>query len=112
MIAQDNRATETESAHFSVPGWGPPSAPALNAPRALSGRHGPPLRSGKCTSNLPAIMELVSMGYGIFVVFDSHLRHQSEAKPITCYSFGRPPILWRLTKKEAISPFIAGILSK
>lgn len=42
------------------------------------------------TSNLPAIMELVSMGYGISFVFDSHLRHRSEAKPISCYSFGEP----------------------
>lgn len=42
------------------------------------------------TSNLPAIMELVSMGYGVSFVFEPHLRHRVEARPISCYSFGEP----------------------
>ncbi|MCI8512939.1 MAG: LysR family transcriptional regulator substrate-binding protein [Lachnospiraceae bacterium] len=43
-----------------------------------------------CTSNLSAIMELVSVGYGISFIFEPHLRHRMEALPIECYSFGEP----------------------
>lgn len=42
------------------------------------------------TSNLPAVMELVSMGYGVSFIFETHLRHRVEKLPIDCYSFGEP----------------------
>ncbi len=42
------------------------------------------------TSNLPAIMELVSVGYGVAFIFESHLRHRVIKNPISCYSFGEP----------------------
>lgn len=42
------------------------------------------------TSNMPAIMELVSLGYGVSFIFDTHLRHRVETRPIDCYSFGNP----------------------
>lgn len=42
------------------------------------------------TSNMPAIMELVSMGYGVSFIFETHLRHRVEKRPIDCYSFGDP----------------------
>lgn len=45
------------------------------------------------TSNLPSIMELVAQGYGVSFVFESHLRHRIQTKPIDCYSFGEPRVL-------------------
>lgn len=42
------------------------------------------------TSNLPAIMELVSVGYGVSFIFETHLRHRVVTGPIDCYSFGEP----------------------
>ena len=42
------------------------------------------------TSNIQAIMGLVSSGYGVSFVFDSHLRHRIDDNPIDCYSFGNP----------------------
>ena len=42
------------------------------------------------TSNLPAIMELVALDYGVAFIFESHLRHRVETRPIRCYSFGEP----------------------
>ena len=42
------------------------------------------------TSNIQAIMGLVSSGYGVSFVFDSHLRHRIDDAPIDCYSFGNP----------------------
>ena len=42
------------------------------------------------TSNLPAAMELVALGYGVAFVFEAHLRHRVETRPIECYSFGEP----------------------
>lgn len=42
------------------------------------------------TSNIQAIMGLVSSGYGVSFVFDSHLRHRIDETPIDCYSFGNP----------------------
>ena len=42
------------------------------------------------TSNLPAIMELVSIGYGVSFIFESHLQHRVVTQPIDCYSFGEP----------------------
>ena len=42
------------------------------------------------TSNMPAIMELVSMNYGVAFVFEPHLKHQRLGKEIDCYSFGNP----------------------
>ena len=42
------------------------------------------------TGNLPAIMELVALGYGVSFVHESHLRHRAGERPIDCYSFGEP----------------------
>lgn len=42
------------------------------------------------TSSLPAIMELVSVGYGAAFIFETHLMHHTFSKPIDCYSFGEP----------------------
>lgn len=45
------------------------------------------------TSSLPAIMELVSVGYGISFIFETHLQHHHFSHPIDCYSFGNPNVL-------------------
>ena len=42
------------------------------------------------TGNIPAIMELVALGYGVSFVHESHLRHRSGTLPIDCFSFGEP----------------------
>lgn len=42
------------------------------------------------TSSLPAIMELVSVGYGASFIFETHLIHHHFSHPIDCYSFGEP----------------------
>lgn len=42
------------------------------------------------TSSLPAIMELVSVGYGAAFIFETHLMHYTFTQPIDCYSFGEP----------------------
>ena len=42
------------------------------------------------TGNLPAIMELVALGYGVSFVHESHLRYRAGERPIDCYSFGEP----------------------
>lgn len=42
------------------------------------------------TGNLHALMELVSLGYGVAFIFESHLRHRVITQPIVCYSFGEP----------------------
>ena len=42
------------------------------------------------TSNLPAIMELVSLGYGVSFIFESHLQHRVKHERIDRYSFGEP----------------------
>lgn len=42
------------------------------------------------TSSLPAIMELVAVGYGVSFIFETHLRHRVAAEPIDCFSFGSP----------------------
>ena len=39
---------------------------------------------------MPAIIELVSMGYGISFVFESHLRRRAEDLSIDRFSFGEP----------------------
>ena len=41
------------------------------------------------TSNLPAIMGLVSRGYGVSFLFEPHLRHRAERFELDCYSIGR-----------------------
>lgn len=46
-----------------------------------------------CTGNLPAIMELVALGYGVSFVHEAHLRHRAETRPIDCYSFGEPRVV-------------------
>ncbi len=45
-----------------------------------------------CTGNLPAIMELCALGYGISFVFEPHLRHRAGTNPIACFSFGSGPV--------------------
>ena len=45
------------------------------------------------TGNLPAIMELVALGYGVSFVHEAHLRHRAETRPIDCYSFGEPRVV-------------------
>ena len=40
------------------------------------------------TGNLPAIMELAALGYGISFVFEPHLLHRAGNRPIDCYSIG------------------------
>ena len=45
------------------------------------------------TGNLPAIMELVALGYGVSFIFEPHLRHRAGTVPIDCYSFGTGPVL-------------------
>lgn len=47
------------------------------------------------TSNLPAIMGLVSAGYGVSFVFETHLHYRPETTPIDCYSFGDPRTVCR-----------------
>ena len=42
------------------------------------------------TSNIQAIMGLVSAGYGVSFVFDTHLRHRGDGLPLDCFSFGDP----------------------
>lgn len=44
------------------------------------------------TSSLPAIIELVSRGYGAAFVFEPHLRHWQGRENIDCFSFGEPRI--------------------
>ena len=41
------------------------------------------------TSNLPAIMGLVSRGYGVSFIFEPHLRHRAERFALDCYSIGQ-----------------------
>lgn len=45
------------------------------------------------TSNIPAIMELVSVGYGVSFIFEPHLRHHFHQNSLDCYSFGEPCII-------------------
>lgn len=45
------------------------------------------------TSSMPAIMELVSAGYGVSFIFESHLRCRGKNLPIDCYSFGEPRVV-------------------
>ena len=39
------------------------------------------------TSNIPAIMELVSKGYGVSFIHETHLNHRSGDLPLDLYSF-------------------------
>ncbi len=41
-------------------------------------------------NNMPAIIELTEKGYGVSFIFNSHLRYQSPAPEIDCFSFGEP----------------------
>ena len=43
-----------------------------------------------CTANIQAIIGLVSSGYGVSFVFDTHLKHSAGSALIDCYSFGEP----------------------
>lgn len=45
------------------------------------------------TSSLPAIMELVSIGYGVSFIAETHLEHRVRNLPIDRYSFGEPRVL-------------------
>lgn len=42
------------------------------------------------TSNIPAIMELISVGYGVSFLFEPHILHHNFKSPISCFSFGEP----------------------
>lgn len=44
------------------------------------------------TSNMPAIIELVSMGYGVSFIFESHLRRRAANTAIDSFSFGEPRV--------------------
>ena len=44
------------------------------------------------TSSLPAIMELVSLGYGVSFVVETHLNHRVKNLRIDRYSFGEPTV--------------------
>lgn len=57
-------------------------------------QHGLTFENVVYTSNLRAIMELVSVGYGVAFIFESHLRHREITRPIRTYSFGEPRNLW------------------
>lgn len=50
--------------------------------------HGLSYENEMYTSSLPAIIELVAVGYGASFVFESHLHHRQMQTPIDCYSFG------------------------
>jgi DNA-binding transcriptional LysR family regulator len=45
-----------------------------------------------CTSNIRVIVGLVSEGYGLSFLFDSHLRSQEDQRSIRCFRFGSTPI--------------------
>jgi DNA-binding transcriptional LysR family regulator len=45
-----------------------------------------------CTSNIRVILGLVSEGYGLSFLFDSHLRSQEDRRSICCFRFGSTPI--------------------
>lgn len=45
------------------------------------------------TSNMPAIIELVSIGYGVSFIFESHLLRRPENLSLDCFSFGEPRML-------------------
>ena len=45
------------------------------------------------TSNMPAIIELVSIGYGVSFIFESHLHRHPENLSLDCFSFGEPRML-------------------
>lgn len=44
------------------------------------------------TSNMPAIIDLTELGYGVSFIFDSHLRYHSPAPELDTYSFGEPVV--------------------
>ncbi len=43
--------------------------------------------------NMQAIMGLVSRGYGVSFLFDSHLQYRQDPGPIECYRFGEKNVL-------------------
>ena len=43
-----------------------------------------------CTSSIPAILGLVSEGYGISFIFDAHLKHFPGRDRFDCFSLGDP----------------------
>ena len=43
-----------------------------------------------CTSSIPAILGLVSEGYGVSFIFDAHLNHFPDRNRIDCFSLGDP----------------------
>lgn len=46
-----------------------------------------------CTASMRAIMGLVAEGYGVAFLFESHLQHRADPRPIYCYRFGKDPVL-------------------
>ena len=64
------------------------------------------------TSNLPAIIELVSVGYGVSFMFEPHLRHRlsnHQSIVIALVNLVLPPICCSLPKRK-LSSFMQGIL--
>lgn len=65
------------------------------------------------TSNIPAIMELISVGYGVSFLFEPHILHHNFRNPISCFSFGEPRTTSALvvaTRKTVISHLLPMIL--
>ena len=51
------------------------------------------LHNTLCLSNMQAIMGLVSAGYGIAFLLDTHLKHRLDPRPVKCFRFGREAAL-------------------
>ena len=60
------------------------------------------------TSNIHAIMGLVSAGYGLSFVFDSHLKHRADATPIDLYSFGHPRTVYAFMAAVRKGGYLSG----
>jgi DNA-binding transcriptional LysR family regulator len=62
------------------------------------------------TSNIPAIMELISVGYGVSFLFEPHILQHNFKNPISCFSFGEPRTTSALvvaTRKNSYLPSFA-----
>ena len=60
------------------------------------------------TSNIPAIMGLVSRGYGVSFIFEPHLRHRAERFAIDCYSIGGGRVLTDFVAASRRGSYLAG----
>ena len=48
------------------------------------------------TSSIPAIMELISKGYGVGFMFEPHIKSHHFSEPVECFSFGEPKMLYAM----------------